>query len=232
MCSSLSDRLTQFVQSPKFQERAPHHHRMILLAEKIYGRRKDLELTQTEVAQRAATTQRIISELEDAAYIPQRGIGEDLYDKLAAALEIDRDYLFSEKIERRTFELFAYLGQKLHWEIHLDIMQFMKLPYFLDIKAVKKLGFQLSNFEYVRWQYGPFDKKIYAYQPFFEGKKCVVEFSLIKDFIELIDATIANLPVRNGNKLKKLSYETKPMKKLGATLGGKEAWGERLDLRS
>jgi transcriptional regulator with XRE-family HTH domain len=68
---------------------------MILLAEKIFGRRKDLGLSQAELAAKAESTQRIISELENAVYAPSNGIGEELYDKLASALEIDRDYLFS-----------------------------------------------------------------------------------------------------------------------------------------
>lgn len=203
---------------------------MILLAEKIFGRRKDLSLLQEELAKKASTTQRIISELENASYAPGNGIGEELYDKLASALEIDRDYLFSEKIDRKTFELFAYIGSKLEWE--WDIMQFMKLPYFVDLKTVNTLGFQISNLSYIRHKYGPFDKNMYVYRNLFENKPYKVEFSYIKDFIELIDGELSNLPIKNGDELKKLSYKTIPLKRLGATLGGKEAWNEKLVLNA
>lgn len=201
---------------------------MLFLAEKIFGRRKDLGLSQEELAKRAESTQRIISELESADYAPSKGIGEELYDKLAKALEIDRDYLFSDKITRRTFEMFAYIGKKLNWD--WDIMQFMKLPYFVDVAMAEKHKLQLSNLEYIRYEYGPFDKKIYIYRALFENKKFDVQFSYIQDFLSDIDATLNALPIKNGEKLKKLSYETKPMKKLQAKLGGKEGWGEKLVL--
>ena len=226
----LSNRLSKFIHSDEYQIKASHHKRMILLAEKILGRRKDFGLSQTELAAKAGSTQRIISELENADYAPSQGIGEELYDKLASALEIDRDYLFSDKIDRRTFELFAYIGKMLNWK--WDIMQFMKLPYFVDIHAAKKLGFLLTNFQYVRYDYGPFDKNIYAYRALFENKKFEVHFSYIQDFLPEIEETLSSLPIHNGEKLKKLSYETEPMKKLKAKLGGKEGWGQKLVLLS
>jgi transcriptional regulator with XRE-family HTH domain len=126
--SSTSKKLAKFIKSDRFRKKSHQYKRMIALGEKIYGRRKDLGLTQGELASSANTTQRIISELESGTYAPHNGIGEELYDKLSIALKIDRDYLFSEKIDRQTFELFAYLGKKLNWK--WDIMQFMKLPYF------------------------------------------------------------------------------------------------------
>src|SRR3989338_4033243 len=159
--SNLSNRLSKFIQSNEYQTKSSHHKRMILLAEKIFGRRKDLGISQSELATKIDSTQRIISQLENASYAPSQGIGEELYDKLASGLEIDRDYLFSDKIDRRTFELFAYIGKTLNWK--WDIMQFMKLPYFVDLHAMNSLGFQISNLSYIRYGYGPFDKKIYCY---------------------------------------------------------------------
>lgn len=228
MNSSLSEKLAVLQKTEAFQEKLAHYKRMIVLGEKIYGRRKDLGLSQSALAARAGTTQRIISELENGSYTPSHGIGEELYDKLASALEIDRDYLFSEKIDRRTFELLAYIGQKLGWQ--WDIMQFMKLPYFVDVDATQKLGFQLTNFTYIRYEYGPFDKNIYTYRTLFENKDYQVKFSYIEDFLDTIKATLDSLPVTNGEKLKQLSYQTAPMKKLKATLRGKEGWMKKLDL--
>lgn len=226
--SLLSSKLSKTMQSESFRAKSAHHKRMILLAEKIYGRRKDLALSQGELAKKAGTTQRIISELENAFYAPEKGIGEELYDKLAAALEIDRDYLFSEKINRRTFELYTYIGKKLDWE--WNIMQFMKIPYFIDLEAVKTFGFPISNLAYVRYEFGPFDKSMYVYRSLFEQKSYDIQFSYISDFTDFIDRTLAPLPLRNGEKLKRLSYDTEPMKRIRATLGGKEAWNEKLVL--
>lgn len=201
---------------------------MILLAEKIYGRRLDLGLNQTELAKKANTTQRIISQLENAEYALEEGISEELYDKLADALDIDRDYLFSEKIDRKTFELYSFIFQKLNWQY--DRMQLMKLPYFVDLEIVANHGFQLSNFQYIRYTYGPFDKKMYMYEHLFEQAKFEVKFSYINDFLSDIEKALEKLPITNSDKLKKLSYETSPMKKLKATLGGKEHWEEPLTL--
>lgn len=228
--SPLSSRLSKVMQSESFRTKSAHHKRMILLAEKIYGRRKDFGISQEELAKKAATTQRIVSELENASYAPASGIGIELYDKLAAALEIDRDYLLSDNIDRKTFELYAYIGSKLRWD--WDIMQFMKLPYFIDLEAANTLGFQLSNLSYVRHNYGPFDKNMYVYRSLFEGKSYDLEFTYIHDFIYLIEKTLALLPINSGEKLKKLSYKTTPMKRLGATLGGKEGWNQKLILKA
>lgn len=228
MNHSVSKKLAALLQTDEFKEKMSHHRRMIILGEKIYGRRKDLDLSQTSLASRAETTQRIISELESGSYTPSKGIGEDLYDKLAAALEIDRDYLFSEKIDRRTFELFAYIGKELNWK--WDIMQFMKLPYFIDLNSAKDLGFQITNLKYIRYEFGPFDKNIYTYRNLFENRKYNVKFSYINDYLDTINKVLTSLPTKDGEKLKKLSYQTEPMKKLKATMNGKEAWMQKLDL--
>ena len=228
MSSSKLKNIREFINSPKHQERIPHIKRAILLSEKIYGRRKDLWITQSELAERAETTQRVISQIEEGIYAPERWIGDQLYDKLAIALEIDRDYIISDKIDRKTFELFAYLCSKIWWK--LDIMQFMKLPYFIDLKSVKNLGFQITNFEYIRYDFWPFDKKIYSYKWLFEDNEYIITFSYIQDLISEIDTIISDLPVNDGKKLKILSYKTPPMQAFWATLWGTEHIWERLNL--
>lgn len=228
MSSSKLKNIREFINSPLHQERALHIKRAILLSEKIYWRRKDLWLTQSELAKRADTTQRIISEIEEGVYTPKSGIGDQLYDKLSLALEIDRDYITSDKIDRKTFELFAYLWKKLEWK--WDIMQFMKLPYFIDLKSVKDLGFQITNLEYIRYTFWPFDKKIYSYRWLFEGNQYEITFSYIEDFIPEIESIISKLPIEDGEQLKVLSYKTPPMQAIKATLWGSEHIGERLNL--
>lgn len=202
---------------------------MILLGEKIYGRRKDLGLTQRELAIALGSSQRIVSELEHGTYAPSNGIGENLYDRLADVLKIDRDYLFSDKIDRTTFELFSYLQSKLskQW----DIMQFMKIPYFIDLDCVKSLGTQLTNFKYIRYTYGPFDKNIYKYWDLFGYSKIEnITYSYINDYLEIIDNILSKLPIDDGTKLKALSYETEPLKAIGATPTNKIGMNERLNL--
>lgn len=228
MSSSKLQNIRDFIGSREHQERIPHIKRAILLSEKIFWRRKDLWLTQSELADRAATTQRVISQIEEGIYAPEKWIWDQLYDRLANALEIDRDYIISDKIDRKTFEIFAYLGKKLEWK--WDIMQFMKLPYFIDLQSVKDLGFQITNFEYRRYNFWPFDKKVYSYRELFEQNSFDVTFTYIGDFLTEIDSAISKLPVTDGEKLKILSYNTSPMKALGATLGGNEHMNEILDL--
>ena len=226
--SSKLKKIREYLTSEKHQSRSPNIQRSITLSEKIYWRRQDLGITQTELASRLGTTQRIISELENAFYTPNKWIWDQFYDKLSEALEIDRDYLVSDKITRRSFELFAYLSKKIWW--NWDIMKFMKLPYFVDYMNVRKHGFQITNFEYIRWHFGPFDSKVYAYSGIFEWKDFNIKFSYIEDYINDIDKTIQELPVTNSKKLKELSYSTGPMKALWAKLGGNEHMGEKLDL--
>ncbi|PCI25109.1 hypothetical protein COB57_02740 [Candidatus Peregrinibacteria bacterium] len=228
MNNILTEKLLKFTKDPKNQKSFSRHKKMLILAEKIYGRRKDLNLSQSDLAKKAGTTQRIISELEHSFYAVKQGLTEEMYDKLAEALEIDRDYLFSDKIDRKTFELFAYLESKVKKK--LDVMQLMKLPYFIDLHFIKELGFQISNFTYIRYTFGPFDKKVYAYESLFTDTITKIHYSYIKDFFSIIDSALEELPINNGDKLKKESYNTYPMKNIGATLGGKEGWGELLIL--
>jgi hypothetical protein len=71
--------------------------------------------------------------------------------KLSKALEIGSEYFSSENITRKTVELYNYVLSKL--ENIPDIMQFMKLPYFIDLELIKNNLKQATNFEYIRWNY-------------------------------------------------------------------------------
>jgi len=51
-------------------------------------------------------------------------------------LNISYEYLSSENINRKTIELYNYIFSKL--DKVADRMQYMKLPYFIDIASVKK----------------------------------------------------------------------------------------------
>jgi hypothetical protein len=45
-----------------------------------------------------------------------------------------------------------------------------------------------------------------------------------------IDEALEHLPIKDGEKLKMLSYQTAPLRNLGATAGGREGFGKKLDL--
>jgi hypothetical protein len=99
----------------------------------------------------------------------------------------------------------------------------MKLPYFIDLELIKNNFNQATNFEYIRWNYWPFDKKVYVYQSLFsfDNEKWINNLKFIyltDEERKIIDETILKLPKDNWEELKKLSYETKPMKDLGVCL--------------
>jgi hypothetical protein len=56
--------------------------------------------------------------------------------KLSKGLNISYEYLFTDNISRKTVELYNYIFSKL--DNIADRMQYMKIPYFIDIASVKK----------------------------------------------------------------------------------------------
>lgn len=77
--------------------------------------------------------------------------------------------------------------------------------------------FTPSGDEYVIYNYN--DEKDYS-------------FNLIEKDKEQIDAVLENLKGYGAKTLTEVAYKTKPMLKLGATLGGKENIGVELDLNA
>jgi hypothetical protein len=57
------------------------------------------------------------------------------------------DY-FSYSTTRKTVEMYNYILSQL--DKVPDIMQFMKIPYFVDLEFVKKYKKQITNFDYIR----------------------------------------------------------------------------------
>ena len=151
-----------------------------------------------------------------------------MIENLSIALEIDFDYLNSKDITRKTFEVFQYIASKIKW--NLDIMQFMKIPYFIDLESSFLFKKFITNFVYIRYNYWPFDKKVYSYQKTFSWNENWFEKFKItylqKEELEIIDWVLKKYPVSNWKKLKELSYKTSPMKKLNATLW----WNENMDV--
>jgi hypothetical protein len=127
-----------------------------------------------------------------------------------------------------------------------------KLCYLIDLVAIEKLGRKISNFEYVRYYYGPFDSTInrlidelvdenyisYTQEYSFSGAECLVyrknkdynNFSFAEEELELIKGVLQELKGYGAKNLTEIAYKTKPMVNIGATLGGREGFGNKLDL--
>lgn len=90
----------------------------------------------------------------------------DILMRLSSSLDIDDSYLFSDDINRKTFEMFNYFLPKIKFD-YVGRLQLIKIPYFIDLEIFAKYSRCLTNFEYIRYTYGPFDKKVYSYEKLF-----------------------------------------------------------------
>jgi len=218
--------LQKLANSEKYKDFKKENWKYHILWEKIYGRRKDLWLTQKMLSEWSGVPQNKISQLESGTYWSP---GIELLKKLSTALEIDESYLLEESIDRKTFEVYnTFLPLiDLDWPWAL---QFIKIPYFIDIENYKNIWKMMTGFVYRRYNYGPFDKNVYLYQKIFSGNE--KWFSKFKTSLlnireqETIQFIVSIYPCNDGNKLKELSYSSEPMKKIWATLWGYEHWNK------
>ena len=151
----------------------------------------------------------------------------------------------------KTKQLLAYLVQE-HSSPSVTVL--MKLSYLIDLVSVKKEQEQVTDFEYKRYHYGPFDQSIYtllseletegvvkAESQYTPGGEEFVRYTfareddLVLDQLTDKDCEIANQVLDQvsgygAKALTEIAYQTAPMKKLGATLGGNEHLNEKLDL--
>lgn len=138
------------------------------------------------------------------------------------------------------------------------VTSLIKICYLIDLLAIRKLDEQISDFEYIRYNYGPFDKTIYSellelqkdglikscnmYSTTGGDGEHVVIYG-INDNVEIVDDFNENqlniindlLPSLQGygpKYLTELAYKTNPMDSIGATLGGVEHMGEKLNMRA
>jgi len=222
--------LSKLIKSKEYSEYKKENYRYLKLWEKIYTRRKDLWLTQKQLWDLSEIPQNKISELENGTYWEP---WFTMLWKLMRGLNISYDYLSSENINRKTVELYNYIFSKL--DKFPDVMQYMKIPYFIDIASVKKQWIQISNFEYIRWNYWPFDKKVYDYEKLFsvvyeEWISDMKYIYLTDDDKQIIDSVLLEIPKEDWEKLKKLSYQTEPMKKLWVKIWDLKHMWEVLEL--
>lgn len=154
----------------------------------------------------------------------------------------------------RTEQLLAYLA-KNHSEATVTVL--MKLAYLVDLSSIEENNKSVSSFKYRRYNYGPFDESIYThlkklvYQNvltqeigygsgsaeyivyrFNEGNPTNFNFKKIASKITIIDKVISALRGYGARTLTEIAYKTKPMRKLGATLGGNENMNKKLNLRT
>lgn len=148
-------------------------------------------------------------------------------------------------------QLLAYLA-KNHYKASVTVL--MKLAYIIDLYSIKKTGSKLSDFEYIRYYHGPYDKTINSdlqilldnsilypkqhYTPTGDeyivynfNEEVVFYFnSLSETETKLIDELMENLKGYGAKTLTDITYKTKPMQALGATHGGAENLNEPLNL--
>ncbi len=133
----------------------------------------------------------------------------------------------------------------------------MKLAYLADLVSVTKEENQISNFKYKRYKYGPFDSKIYGYltelanqeilkeeieytataeeyikYKFNENKEDIKFDKLDEKEMNTTDEVLESLKGYGVKALTEITYKTKPMLALGATLGGEENLNVPLDLKA
>ncbi len=139
---------------------------------------------------------------------------------------------------------------------NVSVTSLMKLSYLVDLVAIKKGKNKISDFNYIRYHYGPFDKKIYKYLETLEkdniiqeganisntgdefvtyniNKKNNISFDKISDVDkEIIDEVLESLEGYGTKALTELTYRTRPMKKIRATLKNKAGLNRPLDLNA
>lgn len=151
----------------------------------------------------------------------------------------------------KTRQLLAYII-KNHPSI--SITGLMKLAYISDLVSIKKHNKQISDFQYIRYIYGPFNTDIYAYIKSLVDQGVILEYpdytprgdefiiykynkdtdfsfaKLTKKDRQVIDEVIESLLGYGAMALVDLSYKTKPMIKIGAKQGNGKGLNEKLDL--
>jgi uncharacterized phage-associated protein len=129
----------------------------------------------------------------------------------------------------------------------------MKACYLIDLTAVRRLGHQITDLKYIRYNYGPFTQEVYKYltkliqdgsvKPeiaYFGGNEVTTykseipadtaQVALTAEEKNVLDEVLSSINGLGAAILTDITYKTAPMVRLGATLGGNEALGETLDL--
>lgn len=157
-----------------------------------------------------------------------------------------------DNLDQKTKDVIIYVSQK---HPRASITAFMKICYLIDLISFRKTKQQITQFSYMRYNYGPFDDKMYSYiQNLLEEKILnseseytpngqeyfVYSFNdsadnnptlvLSADETNIADEVLNAVVGFGAKTLTEIAYKTKPMVALGATLGGKENFSQLLDL--
>lgn len=114
-----------------------------LLATRIKSRRKELKLSQKELAE-GICKQGQISRLENGEYTP----GSEVLHKLAKKLNVSMDYFFDDKISNENTELVEF---KKIAKPFIDQRNYTSLKYIYDLEKEKSHRLSLSDKIYFEW---------------------------------------------------------------------------------
>lgn len=159
--------------------------------------------------------------------------------------------LIQGNIMEKTKQLLAYIIQN---HPSISITALMKFAYICDLVSLKKGNSKISNFEYVRYKYGPFDQNIYNYiselrrdsaiieEPSYtpmgdeyitykinESVPCCID-KLTSSDIKVADEVLESLKGYGAKALVDLAYKTKPMLIIGAKQDNDAGLNEKLNL--
>ena len=157
-----------------------------------------------------------------------------------------------QKLDEKTLQLITYLVAK---HSNASVTAIMKLCYLIDLIHHNKYKKQISDFTYIRYHYGPFNNRVYSYLESLvnSGKsveslaysgfgdeyilykpsdkdKDVMPTKVSAEEMETVVGVIDQVGAYGPAVLTKIAYGTKPLKSIGATLGGSEGIGRELDL--
>lgn len=153
---------------------------------------------------------------------------------------------------KKTLATICYLISEREGATVTELMKLCYLADLISIAANKKKRF--TDFEYVRWFYGPFDKNIYVSLGELSKRNqiCtdlehtaagseVTKYKFCGDkkyFSDLSDEDRNTLDILLGEVsefgptgLTKIAYSTFPLKKMGVKIGDNKKIGEKIDLR-
>lgn len=135
------------------------------------------------------------------------------------------------------------------------VTSLLKISYLIDLAAVRNIGNPISEFKYIRWNFGPFDSAIYknletmreegaisAEACFIGGEEHIIYKLTDPDLVTttsltsqeqgLISEMLDHLQGLGAKTLTEIAYKTKPMTSIGAKLGGTEHMGESLNMQA
>ena len=152
-------------------------------------------------------------------------------------------------VAERTKSIIKYLVFSMNLP---TITSITKMLYLIDLASVSSTGNKTTNLKFIRYYYGPYDKDIKTMldsltasndieadvrylsngEPFiaYKSPSSATECDYDGENSQIVQDLVNSLGNLSPKTLTELAYRTKPMTKLGATLGGNERLNEVLDL--